>query len=52
MYVQHVVQHEGLSCAIISDHGPQFPSNFREDLAACLGISWQLSTARCPQTDG
>ena len=52
LYVQHVVQHEGLSFVIISDRGPQFSSKFNKALAARLGISWRLSTARHPQTDG
>ena len=52
MYMQHVVQHEGLSPVIISDRGPQFISTFNKQLAARLGIPWRLSTARHPQTDG
>ncbi|DBA87893.1 TPA: hypothetical protein ACH3X1_016779 [Trebouxia sp. C0004] len=52
MYVEHVVQHEGLSNVIISDRGPQFNSAFNRALAVRLGITWNLSTARHPQTDG
>ena len=52
MYVEHVVQHQGLSEVIISDRGPQFISTFNKALAARLGIKWNLSTARHPQTDG
>jgi transposase InsO family protein len=52
MYVEHVVQHEGLSTVIISDRGPQFKSAFNRALALRLGIKWNLSTARHPQTDG
>ena len=52
MYVQHVVQHEGLSHVIISDRGPQFHNKCNVALSTCLGISWRLSTARHPQTDG
>ena len=52
MYVEHVVQHEGLSAVIISDRGPQFISAFNKALAFRLGITWNLSTARHPQTDG
>ena len=48
MYVQHVVQHEGLSYVIISVRGPQINSNVNKALAARLGIL----TARHPQTDG
>ena len=52
MYVEHVVQHEGLCTTIISDRGPQFNSAFNKALALRLGITWNLSTARHPQTDG
>ena len=52
MYVEHVVQHEGLSTVIISDRGPQFNSAFNRALALRLGIKWNMSTARHPQTDG
>ena len=52
MYVEHVVQHEILSIVIISDRGPQFNSAFNGALAVRLGITWNLSTARHPQTDG
>ena len=52
MYVEHVVQHEGLSTNVISDRGPQFNSAFNKALALRLGISWNMSTARHPQTDG
>ena len=51
MYVERVVQHEGLSAVIISDRGPQFNSAFNKALALRLGISENLSTARHPQTD-
>ena len=52
MYVEHVVQHEGLSTVIISDRGLQFNSAFSRALALRLGIQWNMSTARHPQTDG
>ena len=52
MYVEHVGQHEGLSAVIISDRGPQFISAFNQALALRLGITWNMSTARHPQTDG
>lgn len=52
MYVEHVVQHEGLSSVIISDRGPQFNSAFKKALALRLGITWVMSTACHPQTDG
>ena len=52
MYVEHVVQHQGLSELIMSDRGPQFISTFNKALAARLGIKWSLSTAHHLQTDG
>ena len=52
MYVEHVMKHQGLSEVIISDRGPQFISTFNKTLATRLGIKWNLSTARHPQTDG
>ena len=52
MYVEHVVQYEGLSAVIIPDRDPQFISAFNKALPLGLGISWNLSTARHPQTDG
>ena len=52
MYVQHVVQHERLSHVIISDRGPQFNNKFYKGLSTRSEISWRLSTARHPQTDG
>ena len=52
MYVEHVFQHEGLSSVVISDRGPQFNSAFNKALALRLGITWNMSTARHPQTDG
>ena len=52
MYVDNVVQHEGLSFNVISDRGPQSISNFNQALAQRLGIRWSPLTARHPQTDG
>ena len=52
MYVEHVVQHEGLSVVMISHRGPHFNSAFNKALALRMGITWNLSTARHPQTDG
>ena len=49
MYVEHVVQHEGLSAVIISDRVPQFSSAFINALALRVGITWNLSTARHSQ---
>lgn len=37
---------------VISDRGPQFAGKFNQHLAERLGITWKLSTAYHPQTDG
>ena len=34
MYIEHVMQHHGLSEVIISDRGPQFVSSFNKALVA------------------
>ena len=39
MFIEHVVQHEGLSSVIIFDRGPQFNSAFNRALAVRLGIT-------------
>lgn len=52
MYVEHVVQREGLSVVLMSDRGPQFNNAFNKAVTLRLGIKWNLSTARHPQTDG
>ena len=43
MYVEHVLQHP---------RGPQFISAFNKALSLRLGIFWNMSIARHPQTDG
>ena len=42
----------GLPSRIISDRDPCFTSHFGKSLAKKLGITWNLSTAYHPQTDG
>jgi hypothetical protein len=42
----------GLPSRIISDRDPRFTFHFRKSLAKELGITWNLSTAYHPQTDG
>lgn len=51
-YRDHVWKDFGLPRVVISDRGPQFVSNFMRALNKLSGISENLSTARCPQTDG
>ncbi len=52
MYYQHVYPWYGLPSRIISDWDPRFTSHFRKSLAKELGVTWNLSTAYHPQTDG
>ena len=52
MYVEHGVQHEGLSAVVISDRRPHSISAFNKALSLRLGSSWNMFTARHPQTDG
>ena len=41
----------GLFNKVISDHGPQFTTNFTKELSHILGYEISLSTAYHPQTD-
>ena len=52
MYYQHVYPWFGLPSRIISDRDPRFMSHFGKSLAKELGVTWNLSTAYHPQTDG
>ncbi len=52
MYYQHVYPWYGLPSRIISDRDPRFTSHFGKSLAKELGVTWNLSTAYHPQTDG
>src|SRR6266851_5708881 len=52
MYYQHVYPWFGLPSRVISDHDPHFTSHFGRSLAKELGVTWNLSTAYHPQTDG
>ena len=42
----------GLPLEVISDRGPQFAGKYNQALSDCLRISWNMSTAFYPQTDG
>ena len=42
----------GLFDKVISDRGPQFTTNFAQELGCILGYEISLSTAYHPQTDG
>jgi hypothetical protein len=52
LYYKHVYPWFGLPSKVISDRDPRFTSHFRRALAKELGITWNMSTAFHPQTDG
>ena len=52
LYYEHVYPWFGLPTKVISDRDPHFTSHFRCALAKELGITWNMSTAYHPQTDG
>lgn len=52
LYHDHVFWRFGLPKQIISDRGPQFSSQFFQQLCTKLGIKSKLSTAYHPQSDG
>jgi hypothetical protein len=52
LYYKHIYRIYGLPDTIVSDRGPQFISNFTNELTSLLGIKFQLSTAEHAQTDG
>jgi hypothetical protein len=52
LYYEHVYPWSGLPTKVISDRDPHFTSHFRRALAKELGITWNMSTAYRPQTDG
>ena len=52
LYLKHPYREGRLPESITSDRGPQFISDFWEELCRILGIKVKLSTAFHPQTDG
>lgn len=52
LYVYHVYRYFGPPETIVSDRGPQYMSEFWNELNAILGTKVKLSTAYHPQTDG
>jgi hypothetical protein len=52
LYYEHVYPWFGLPTKVISDRDPRFTSHFGRALAKELGITWNMSTAYRPQTDG
>jgi len=52
LYLQHVWKLHGLLLSVLSNHGPQFMSQFMRKLYCLLGIKVAASTAYHPQTNG
>ncbi len=52
LYYQHVYPWFGLPNKLISNRDSRFTSHFGKALVKELGITWNLSTAYHPQTDG
>jgi len=52
LYYQYLYLWFGLPCHQITNRDPCFTSHFGKALAKELGITWNLSTAYHPQTDG
>ena len=50
--MEHVFVNHGLPHRVLSDRGGQFIGNFNQALAKRLKISWDLTTAYKPSTDG
>ena len=50
--LEHILQHHGLSTAIVSDHGNQFVSMLWTEVCRLVKITRRLSTAFHPGTDG
>ena len=52
LFMQHVFCNHGCPLEVIYDRGPQFAGNYTRSLANRLRITWNISTAFHPQTDG
>ena len=52
LFMQHIFCNRGLPLEVISDRGPQSAGKYNQALADRLKISWNMSTAFHPQTDG
>jgi hypothetical protein len=52
MYYQHLYPWFGLLCCLITDRDLHFTLHFGKALAKKLGVTWNLSMAYHPQTDG
>jgi hypothetical protein len=52
LYFREVWKYHGLPRSVVSDWGPQFVTDFMQELYCLLGIEVAASTAYHPQTDG
>ena len=52
LFMQHVFCNHGFPLEVISDRGPQCAGNYTCAVADRLRITWNMSTAFNPQTDG
>lgn len=52
LYYQGPYRLFGLPRSVVSDRGPQFISEFRQELCQILGVNWKLSTSGHSQTAG
>ena len=50
--LEHIFQHHGLPTAIVSNRGTQFVSMLWTEVCRLVKITWRLSTAFYPETDG
>lgn len=52
LYIYHIYRYFGAPLSITTDRGPQYWSDFWDELNSILGTRLQLSTAAHPETDG
>ena len=52
LLLMHVVWHISVPESVVSDRGPQFILDFRNEFCKRIGTKLKLSTANHPQTDG
>ena len=52
LFIEHIFCNHGLPLEIISDRGPQLAGKYNRALADRLKMTWNMSTAFHPQSDG
>ena len=52
LYLRHIWKHHGLPKRVVSDRGPQFITEFTEELYRLLGVKLAATTMYHPQGDG